>query len=85
MAEFLLLFALMLVCAACEVHHLNQIKTLIQQERKANERGLTEVADVLERLSLILIYHDATVRGQNPETLGSTEELLRTLRGKEPR
>lgn len=52
MAEFLLLFALTLVWAACQTHHLNQIKTLIQQERKANERGLTEVADALERLSL---------------------------------
>jgi hypothetical protein len=43
---------------------------------------LDQVAQALERLSVILIYHDATVRGKNPETLGSTEELLRLLRGK---
>ena len=54
----------------------------LQRERDASERGLREVAEALERLTLVLVYHDATVRGKNPETLGSTEELLRVLRGK---
>ena len=59
-----------------------QFRQDLQREREVSERGLREVADSLERLSVILMYHDATVRGKNPETLGSTEELLRLLRGK---
>lgn len=58
-----------------------QFRQDLQKEREAAERGLREVAESLERLSVILIYHDATVRGKNPETLGSTDELLRVLRG----
>lgn len=59
-----------------------QFRQDLQREREASERGLRDVAEALERLSVILLYHDATVRGKNPETLGSTEELLRVLRGK---
>ena len=59
-----------------------QFRQDLQREREASERGLREVTEALERLSIILIYHDATVRGRNPETLGSTDELLRVLRGK---
>ena len=59
-----------------------QFRQDLQREREASERGLREVADQLERLSIIIIYHDATVRGKNPEALGSTEELLRVLRGR---
>jgi hypothetical protein len=59
-----------------------QFRQDLQREREASERGLDQVAQALERLSVILIYHDATVRGKNPETLGSTEELLRLLRGR---
>ena len=59
-----------------------QFRQDLQREREASERGLRDVAEALERLTLVLVYHDATVRGKNPETLGSTEELLRVLRGK---
>lgn len=59
-----------------------QFRQDLQREREASERGLREVAEALERLSVILIYHDATVRGKNPETLGSTDQLIRILRGK---
>lgn len=61
---------------------MEQFRQDLHREREASERGLREVADQLEKLSLILVYHDATVRGRNPETLGSTDELLRVLRGK---
>jgi len=59
-----------------------QFRQDLQREREASERGLREVAESLEKLSVILIYHDATVRGLNPETLGSTTDLLQLLRGK---
>ena len=59
-----------------------QFRQDLQREREASERGLREVAEALERLSVILIYHDATVRGKNPETLGSTDQLIRMLRGR---
>lgn len=59
-----------------------QFRQDLQRERDVSERGLREVAEALERLTLILVCHDATVRGKNPETLGSTEELLRILRGR---
>lgn len=60
----------------------DQFRKDLQMEREASERGLREVTDALERLSIILIYHDATCRGKSSETLGSTDELLRILRGK---
>ena len=60
----------------------DQFRQDLQRERDAGERGLRDVAEALERLSVILLYHDATCRGRNAETLGSTEELLRVLRGK---
>jgi len=61
---------------------MEQFRQDLQREREASERGMREVTDALERLSVILIYHDATCRGRNAETLGSTDELLRVLRGK---
>lgn len=59
-----------------------QFRADLQQQREANERGMAEITERLERLSAILLYHDATVRGTNPQTLGSTEELLRRLEGR---
>ena len=64
---------------------MEQFRQDLQREREASERGLREVTEALERLSVILIYHDATCRGKNVETLGSTDELLRVLRGKTAR
>lgn len=58
----------------------DQFRQDLQRERESSEKALGEIAQSLERLSVILLYHDATVRGKNPETLGSTEELLRLLR-----
>ena len=57
-----------------------QYRQDLQREREASERSLTQLSESIERLSVILLYHDATVRGKNPETLGSTEEILRILR-----
>jgi hypothetical protein len=34
---------------------------------------------VIARLSAIILLHDATVRGQNPDTLGTTEELMNRI------
>ena len=64
---------------------MEQFREDLQREREASERGLREVADQLEKLSTILLYHDATVRGKNPEISGSNDDLLRLLRGKKPR
>ena len=33
----------------------------------------------VETLSVILLHHDATVRGENPEVLGSHSDLLKRL------
>jgi len=41
---------------------------------------LADLAEAVDRLSVVVLYHDATVRGINPTTLGSTEDLLRILR-----
>lgn len=41
---------------------------------------LAELASAIDRLSVVMLYHDATVRGVNPKTLGSTDDLLRILR-----
>lgn len=60
-----------------------QFRHDLQREREASERSLSGVTEALERLSVILLYHDATVRGKNPETLGSTEEIMRLLRASE--
>jgi hypothetical protein len=41
---------------------------------------LAELAEAVDRLSVVVLYHDATVRGVNPQTLGSTDDLLHILR-----
>ena len=58
-----------------------QFRQALRRERESSERSMRGVSEALERISIILIYHDATVRGKNPESLGSTDELLRLLRG----
>ncbi len=40
---------------------------------------LNEQRRALEALSVLLIRHDATVRGVNPDHVGTTEELLRHI------
>lgn len=57
-----------------------KIREDIREQSKVYDKAFNEISDVLERLSIILIYHDATVRGTNPKTLGSSQELLDTLR-----
>lgn len=59
-----------------------QFRVDLKLERETTQRSMTEITEALERLSIILLYHDATVRGKSPETLGSTEELLARLRAK---
>ena len=57
-----------------------QFRQDLQRERESSERGLRDVTEALERLSLILLLsHDAKGRG---EAFGSAEDLLRVLRGK---
>ncbi len=57
-----------------------QYRQDLQREREASERGMMMLSSQIEKLSILIIYHDATVRGKNPETVGSTEEILRILR-----
>lgn len=52
----------------------------LQKEREATASGLRDISRALEKLSVILIYHDASVRGIDPSALGSTEDILRLLR-----
>jgi hypothetical protein len=42
-------------------------------------RALEKNTLVLARLAAMLLQHDATVRGVNPETLGTTEDLMRRV------
>jgi len=58
-----------------------QYRQDLQKERESSATSFAQLSQSIERLSVILIYHDATVRGKNPEALGSTEELLQMLRG----
>lgn len=52
----------------------------LQKERDVTASSLRQVYRAIDRLSIVLIYHDASTRGINPEAVGSTEELLRLLR-----
>jgi len=58
-----------------------QYRQDLQRERESSAQSFAQLSQSIERLSVILLYHDATVRGKNPEALGSTEELLQMLRG----
>ncbi len=60
--------------------HTYQLSLTTWQEINETKQAILDVSVCIERLTIVLIYHDATVRGVNPETLGSTEELLTTLR-----
>ena len=53
-----------------------------RSQEAAAEKTATAHAAVektLGRLTVALLYHDATVRGENPEVLGSSEELLQKV------
>ena len=54
-----------------------QTRQALDQQAKAFRAQQKMIA----RMAVLLIQHDATVRGQNPETLGTTEELLRRVMG----
>ena len=58
-----------------------QFRADLKLEREVAQKSMQDVTDALERLTILLIYHDATVRGTNPQTLGSTEEILSRLQG----
>ena len=45
-----------------------------------NNKLVKDMTTSLDRLTIAFIYHDATVRGENPVKVGSTEELLEKLK-----
>lgn len=47
-----------------------------REEIRALRAVLRELTRQQTMLSALLIQHDATVRGQNPQTVGTTEELI---------
>ena len=49
------------------------------KKMEAIEKSIKENSMVLARLSALLISHDATVRGVNPEVMGTTEELVERI------
>lgn len=58
------------------------LPTFHRQALKAiqeNTAALRHQQKILARLTVAIITHDATVRGHDPETLVSTEELLRRV------
>lgn len=52
----------------------------LKQEREITAAGLRDISSALEKLSIIILWHDASVRGTDPSALGTTEDLLRILR-----
>lgn len=58
------------------------MKFILPQLTKAIDRNsdvLVRQQLVLGRLVVVVLQHDATVRGENPETIGTTEELLERI------
>lgn len=59
-----------------------QFRADLKAEREASQKSLDQISDRLERLSIILIYQEARLRGADPKALGSIEELLGQLFGR---
>lgn len=57
-------------------------RALDRESWKRFNEALTDVSRAIDRNSVILFYHDATVRGVDPQAMTSQDELLRILRGK---
>lgn len=54
----------------------------LDSHTKAIEHLTSEIRaskSVSARLSQIVLYHDATVKGQNPEALGSPQDLMKKI------
>ena len=62
-----------------------QFRQDLQHQRESTEAHLDRLSRSIDRLSRILLYHDATVRGVDPKALGSTEEILQLLRDQQER
>jgi hypothetical protein len=58
------------------------LRTLLPQTLGAiakMEKTMDRQCDALRRLTVVILLHDATVRGKNPETLGTTDDIIRRV------
>lgn len=63
-----------------------QIAETFRGTLSAHDQVIKHLADeisdskrVSARLAQVILYHDATVKGQNPEAMGSTAELIERI------
>ena len=61
-----------------DIKQVGALKSLAAVNEKQIE-SLRSINRTQRKILVSLIYHDATVRGTNPDTVGSTEELLRKV------
>lgn len=59
-------------------HQRELAKTLLASNREVAD-ALTGQQKILAKLTVVIMQHDATVKGEDPGRLGTTEEMLRTL------
>jgi len=50
-----------------------------QEAMNGISRQLERLAEQVAKNTAIVVLHDATVRGTNPETIGTTEEIMERL------
>lgn len=56
-----------------------QFRADLKAERESSQQSLERISERLERLSFILVYYEARLRGVDPKAMGSIDELLKQL------
>ncbi|RMH20577.1 MAG: hypothetical protein D6698_03975 [Gammaproteobacteria bacterium] len=63
---------LFLIVRLLVVYFVREITRAIKDLNRSNDR----VVLALAKLTQVILYHDATVKGENPKTLGSPTEII---------
>jgi hypothetical protein len=60
----------------------NAINSSVDSLIKSNttvQIALTEQQRILAKLTAVMLLHDATVRGTNPDVMGTTEDIMKRI------
>jgi hypothetical protein len=65
-----------------QVEMISEVVQSIKESADGNKMALKQLTDQVARNTATLLLHDATVRGTNPETIGTTEDLVKRILGR---
>jgi hypothetical protein len=62
------------------------LPTMVQTMMESNvsvQAALTKQQRIMAKMTAVILLHDATVKGKNPDTIGSTEDIVERIMNEE--